>query len=113
MFPSIRPRRLRSVPALRELIRETQLTTQDLIYPLFIHHDPHANHPIPSMPGQAQLGIEQLAPIIETIVSLGIPGVILFGIPAHKDATGSSALSADGVIQQAIKKLNHSRLTYW
>lgn len=100
-----RPRRLRRNEALRSLIRETQLNTQDLIYPLFIKHNLTEKTPIPSMPGQFQLGLKHLKSEIEEIVSLGISAIILFGIPEYKDETGSAALKENGIIQLAIAEI--------
>lgn len=101
-FPIIRMRRLRMHPKIREMVRQTQLSIQDLILPLFIHHNQGLKKPIASMPGHFQLGIDHLKSEISEVVKLGIPGVILFGIPEIKDAQGSDSYNANGVIQQAI-----------
>ncbi|SFJ64746.1 porphobilinogen synthase [Planctomicrobium piriforme] len=105
MFPTTRLRRLRQHPQLRELVRETTLSPRDLILPLFVRHGQNQKIPIGSMPGHAQLSVDNLAAEIREIVSLGIPGVILFGIPAHKDADGSDARSESGIVQQAIQEI--------
>lgn len=112
-FPSLRLRRLRAKPAIRDLIRETQLSVHDLVHPLFIRHGSGVNQPIASMPGVSQLSVDTLDQEISEITDLGLGAVLLFGIPEHKDATGSSACADDGVIQQAIariKRLNPSLL---
>lgn len=101
-FPSTRLRRLRALPQLRHLIRETELSMNDVVLPLFIRHGKRIRNPISTMPGHYQISIDNLPNEIEEIQNLGIPGVILFGIPAHKDEIGSSSYDDDGVIQQAI-----------
>jgi len=105
MFPSVRLRRLRRHPQLRELIRETQLSPKDLILPLFVRHGQDKKIPIPSMPGQFQLSIDHLVREVREIDALGIPGIILFGIPEKKDALGSDACSDSGIVQQAIRAI--------
>lgn len=102
-FPIYRPRRLRSNATLRAMVRETSLSTDDLILPLFISHGKGVERPIKSMPGHFQLSVDRLKKEIKEIKLLGIPGVILFGIPEHKDETGSMASDAKGPVQQAIK----------
>jgi len=113
MFPAVRPRRLRQHPQLRELVRETCLSPQDLILPLFVRHGHGQKNPIASMPGQYQLSIDRLAEEVREIEQLGLPGIILFGIPEHKDEIGSDACSDAGIVQQAvraIKEINSSLL---
>ncbi|TWT47135.1 Delta-aminolevulinic acid dehydratase [Thalassoglobus neptunius] len=105
MFPNVRPRRLRRHPRLRDLIRETHLTANDFILPLFVRHGENQRIPIASMPGQSQLSVDLLAQEVKEIEELGIPAVILFGIPEHKDATGSDAVSDDGIVQQAVRAI--------
>jgi porphobilinogen synthase len=107
-YPLHRPRRLRGHPGLRALVSETSLTTNDLIYPLFVHHGARLRREIPSMPGQYQLSLDQLPPVIGEVVDRGIPAIILFGIPDHKDDRGSAALRDDGIIQQAIRTIKRS-----
>ncbi|MBB71696.1 MAG: porphobilinogen synthase [Legionellales bacterium] len=104
-FPETRLRRLRQHPKLRDLVRETRVSVNDLILPLFIHHDPDHRQEIASMPGQFQWGLNQLETEISDISKLGIPGVLLFGIPAHKDDLGSDSYSDNGIIQQAIQRI--------
>jgi porphobilinogen synthase len=98
-------RRLRQHPALRELVRETELSARDLILPLFIRYGSNTRQPIGSMPGHDQISVDLLADEVKGIADLGIPGVILFGIPAWKDLVGTAASRDDGVVQQAIRKI--------
>jgi porphobilinogen synthase len=104
-FPAIRPRRLRLSAGLREMVRETTLTPADFIYPLFVRHGRGNKQPISSMPGQYQWTIDALPDEIRRIAGLGIPAVILFGIPAHKDALGSDNYAADGIVPLAIRAI--------
>src|SRR4051794_33469425 len=96
-LPSHRPRRLRSHPKLRDLVREHRLTVDDLIYPLFVYHGTNLRREIVSMPGQHQLSLDRLPEAIDEVVELGIPGVLLFGIPAEKDARGEVACDDAGI----------------
>ncbi len=102
-YPLHRPRRLRGHPRLRDLVRETQLAVDDLIYPLFVYHGRNLRREIPSMPGQYQLSLDRLGETLGLLSDLAIPGIILFGIPEHKDARGSSAARDDGIVQEAIR----------
>src|SRR3954453_3279172 len=102
-FPIRRPRRLRSHPRLRDLVREQRLTVDDLIYPLFVYHGRDLRREIASMPGQYQLSIDRLGELVGEVVDLKIPGVLLFGIPEHKDATGSGASDDAGIVQEAVR----------
>jgi porphobilinogen synthase len=104
-FPFLRLRRLRQNPALRALIRETELNVKDLIFPLFIKGHEGEKQPIETMPGQYQIPLNLLQKEIEEILNLGIISVILFGIPAYKDPHGSESYSEEGIIQQAIRKI--------
>jgi porphobilinogen synthase len=104
-FPTSRPRRLRATPALRRLARETSLAVDDLIAPLFVKEGISEPHPIASMPGQFQHTLESLRKEVAEIASLGIPAVVLFGVPAEKDATGTQADRADGIAQRALREL--------
>ncbi len=101
--PLIRPRRLRLTPAMRSMVRETQLQPGDFIYPLFIRHGRGVRAPIASLPGQFQLSIDEAVKELKRAQSLHVPAVILFGIPAQKDATGSESYDPEGVIQRAIR----------
>lgn len=100
-----RPRRLRVSPGVRAMVRETTLAPDDLIYPLFVTHGHHVRRPIHSMPGICQLSVDQLAHEVEEVAELGVPAVILFGLPAQKDAVGRENFAADGVVQQAVKAI--------
>lgn len=104
-YPLIRPRRLRQNSQLRALIRETQLHVNDFILPLFIREGEDIRNPISSMPGHSQISVDQLDQEIREILSLGIPGVMLFGIPLHKDGLGSASYHDNGIIQQAIRAI--------
>ena len=103
MFPTSRPRRLRHHPVLRGLVRETELTPQDLILPLFVRPGKNVKNEIGSMPGNYQLSVDRLVDEVGKQIDLGLKAFILFGIPTHKDATGSSASSDDGIVQQALR----------
>ena len=105
MFPTHRPRRLRQHPVLRELVRETTLSVRDLILPLFVRPGRGVKKEIASMPGNHQLSVDRLVEEVGAARDLGIRAFILFGIPASKDATGSSALRDDGIVQQALRAL--------
>ena len=97
-----RLRRLRRHETLRTMVQETHLRVENLVCPLFIKHGLTEKNPIASMPGQYQLGLSHLKEEIQEIVSLGIPAVLLFGIPEYKDEQGSAALHDHGIVQQAI-----------
>ncbi|MHB1559633.1 MAG: porphobilinogen synthase [Isosphaeraceae bacterium] len=101
-YPLHRPRRLRGQPALRGMVAETRLAVDDLIYPLFVYHGKDLRREIPSMPGQYQLSLDRLGDEVAAAAELGIPAILLFGIPDHKDSRGSAALREDGIVQQAI-----------
>lgn len=104
-FPTHRPRRLRRNENLRRLVRETHLSVNDFIMPLFIVPGSGVTNPISSMPGIAQLSVDRAVEECKEIRDLGIPGVILFGIPDHKDPVGSDAYADDGIIQRALAAL--------
>ncbi len=99
-----RPRRLRRSEALRSMVRETELNARDFIYPLFVRHG-QGRTPIASMPGVAQLSVEEAVREAEAAAGLGIPAVILFGIPAEKDPVGLENFAEDGIVQQAIRAI--------
>ena len=101
-FPEQRLRRLRQNENIRRLVRETRLSTDDLIMPLFVRPGKGIKQPIPSMPGNFQMSVDKLVEEVKALEGLGIPGVILFGIPEKKDEMGSDAYSDQGIIQQAI-----------
>lgn len=98
----IRPRRLRRTPTIRRMVRETYIRADDLIYPLFVKHGKGKREPIPSMVGQYRLSVDELVKETVEVLSLGIPGVILFGLPKKKDELGSEAYARDGIVQQAV-----------
>jgi porphobilinogen synthase len=98
-----RLRRLRQHPRLRDLVRENRLHIDDLIYPLFVYHGKNLRHEIPSMPGQFQLSLDRLGEAAAEVAELGIPAVLLFGIPAHKDPRGESACDDAGIVQEAVR----------
>lgn len=103
--PMLRPRRLRTSATLRSLVRETILTPADFIAPLFVRHGSGIRQPIKSMPGQFQLSIDQAVIEAGELAARGVPAVILFGIPDHKDACGSENYSPDGIIPCAIRAI--------
>lgn len=104
-MPLQRPRRLRRTPALRRMTRETTLAADDLIAPLFIAEGTGIVRPISSMPGHAQRSVDRIAAEIDELMELHIPSVLLFGIPAHKDAVGSGGWDAAGPVPQAIRAI--------
>ncbi|MDQ2682599.1 MAG: porphobilinogen synthase [Chloroflexota bacterium] len=104
-FPSVRPRRLRRTPALRRMVRETNVTAADVIYPMFVRPGTDLSIPIGSMPGQAQWSIDRLVREVYAIGESGIPAVMLFGIPEHKDAHGSDNWDPKGIIPRAIRAI--------
>ncbi|MEN9934278.1 MAG: hypothetical protein RLZZ387_857 [Chloroflexota bacterium] len=105
MALTIRPRRLRRTAALRRMVRETTLSADDLIAPLFIAEGQGVVRPIGSMPGQAQRSVDQIDAEIDELMELRVPAVLLFGIPAHKDATGSSGWDPQGPVPRAIRAI--------
>jgi porphobilinogen synthase len=107
-FPRHRPRRLRQHESLRRLVRETAVSVSDLIYPMFVTTGRDKREEIGSMPGQYRWSVDLLIKEAAEVASLGIPGVILFGIPDRKDERGTAAYDPDGIVQQAIRALkNH------
>lgn len=104
-FPQHRLRRLRMHPTLRRVVRQTRLAVDQLIYPLFVRPGAGVRQPINSMPGQYQLSVDTLTAECNEITGLGIPAVLLFGIPQHKDAVGSEAYRDDGIIQRAVRAI--------
>ena len=107
-FPQLRLRRLRQTEALRTLVRENRVETGDLIYPIFVEEGNDIRQEIASMPGVFRLSVDQLPQEVEEVAKLGIPAVLLFGIPQHKDEVGSAAYHPKGVIQQAIRTIKKS-----
>ena len=105
LFPDYRPRRLRQNENLRRMVRETVLRVDDLIMPFFVVEGKDVRNPITTMPGQFQLSIDYLVKSAAEARDLGIPAVILFGIPSHKDALGTQAYAKKGIVQQAVKAI--------
>ena len=103
-----RPRRLRHTPALRAMVRETTLAAEDFIYPLFVAHGSDVRRPISSMPGVAQLSVDQAVIEAARCAELGIKSVLLFGIPAHKDPVGLENFADDGIVQQATRAIKEA-----
>lgn len=108
LFPDYRPRRLRQSSAFRRMIRETRLSVDDLILPIFAVGGKNVKNPIPSMPGQFQLSIDNVVKLAKTTHDLGIPGIILFGLPDKKDPLGTGAYAKQGIVQQAVKAVKDS-----
>lgn len=104
-FPTTRPRRLRSTPALRALVRETELSAKDFILPLFVRPGKGEKRPISSMPGHFQYSVDTAVKAAGEAVRLGVPGLILFGIPDKKDAKASGAYASNGVVQKAARAI--------
>jgi porphobilinogen synthase len=99
-----RPRRLRKNPAIRSLVRETSISPSDFIYPVFVDETITEAVPVKSMPGVSRIPLGDVGKVARESAALGIPGIILFGIPAEKDATGSGGWDADGIVQRAIRE---------
>ena len=104
-FPVTRGRRLRRTENIRRMVRETKLSPDDLIYPLFVTHGLDVKMEIPSMPGVYHFSVDALCREAEEVASLGIPAVLLFGLPAQKDELGSEAYAPDGIVQRAVRAL--------
>jgi porphobilinogen synthase len=104
-FPDYRPRRMRRNENLRRMVRETFLSVDDLVYPLFVVPGSSVREEISSMPGQYRFSVDRLAQEARIIKELGIPAVLLFGVPQHKDPLGSEAYAADGIVQRAVREI--------
>ncbi len=107
-FPGLRLRRLRRTESLRALVRETRVDVQDLVYPLFVVEGSGIRQEIAAMPGIFRFSVDRLSAEVEAVAKLGIPAVLLFGIPEHKDEVGSGAYHPEGVIQQAVRVIKKS-----
>ncbi len=105
MFPDYRPRRFRRTENLRRMIRETTLTVDRLVYPLFVSAGEGLRNPVASMPGVFQLSVDELLKEVDSAAALGIPAVLLFGLPETKDETGSEASAAQGPVQTAARRI--------
>ena len=101
----IRPRRLRRTPEIRNMVRETEVTTKDLVYPLFVKNGKGIKDPIPSMPGQYHFSVDTLVKETEELRDLGVKSIILFGLPENKDAIGSSAFDENEAVQRSIRAI--------
>ena len=106
-FPDYRPRRLRKNENFRRMIRETTLSVDNLIYPLFVVPGTKVKKPITSMPGNFQMSVDHIVREVARMKTLGIPAVLLFGIPEKKDEVASGALAKDGVVQRAIREIKN------
>ena len=107
-FPVRRMRRLRRTPALRRLVQETHLVPSQLVWPLFVTHGDRVRQPVAAMPGVDQVSVDELVKDAERAARLGLGGIVLFGIPAAKDATGSEAHDEQGIVQQAIRAVKRA-----
>src|SRR4029450_11085338 len=107
-FPAYRPRRLRRTETLRRMVRETRLSVDSLIYPLFVVPGGDVQEEIPSMPGVFHLSVDRATEEVRAVADLGIPAVLLFGLPRVKDAEGSEAWAPDGIIQQALRSMRRA-----
>jgi len=107
-FPIHRPRRLRRTEALRRMVRETELHPSDFIYPLFVVEGRGVRKPVPSMPGIDNLSVDLAVEEAKRARAVGVPSVILFGIPGHKDPRGTGAWAEDGIVQKALRALKDS-----
>ena len=106
--PMFRPRRLREKSLLRKMVRETALAVDDFVYPLFVQHGRGLREPIASMPGQSRLSVDELVKECKDAAGMGIPAVLLFGLPADKDPQGSEAYAEDGIVQQAVRAVKET-----
>jgi len=104
-FPAYRPRRLRKNESFRRMIRETKLSVDNFVYPLFVTFGKDVKKPISSMPGNFQMSVDHLVKEVQKAKELGIPAVLLFGIPEKKDEVASGAFMKDGVVQQAVRRI--------
>jgi porphobilinogen synthase len=104
-FPAVRMRRLRRSETLRSMVRETALSPRDFIYPYFVTHGRGVRDEVGSMPGVHQFSVDELARDVRSLAPLGVPAVLLFGLPAEKDPRGSEAYAPDGIVQQAVRTI--------
>ena len=107
-FPEYRPRRLRKNESFRKLIRETALSVNDFIYPLFVVPGKDVKNPVASMPGVFQQSADLLVKEVRRLESLGIPAILLFGIPEKKDETASGAFAKDGIVQRTVRRIRRN-----
>ena len=111
-FPIVRSRRLRSSETIRKMVRETRLSPDEFIYPLFAVEGSGVKNEISSMPGVYQMSVDNIVKECCEVEKLGIPSVILFGIPAHKDGEGSGAYASDGIVQKAVRAIKENTGLY-
>ena len=104
-FPFLRPRRLRRNENIRRLVRENRITQDDLIYPIFVRYGENVVEEVPSMPGVFRYSVDRVADAVKEVRDLGIPAVIIFGIPEHKDEVGSDTWSDEGIVQKTLRVL--------
>jgi len=104
-FPATRLRRLRISEEMRRLVRETELSVGDLIYPVFVTEGERVTLPVAAMPGVSRFSVDMLLRELETVTAAGVPGIIVFGIPAAKDKAGSGAWAEDGIVQRAVRAI--------
>src|ERR1700682_3326149 len=107
-FPHARPRRLRRTPTLRRMVRETRLSVDGLIYPVFVVPGADVKEEISSMPGVYHQSVDRLVEDAREVAQLGIPAMLLFGLPRTKDWTGSEAWADDGIVQQALRAIRRA-----
>lgn len=107
-FPEYRPRRMRATPTIRRMVRENRLSVDMLIYPMFVKFGSGVKEEISSMPGNYRISVDRIAAEAKDVESLGIPAIILFGIPETKDEAGSEAYNPDGIVQRAIKEIKNA-----
>lgn len=101
-------RRLRGSEAMRRLVRETRISAEEMIYPIFVIEGENIKNPIPSMPGVFQYSVDRMDEMLAEVAASGISGVLIFGIPKEKDAVGSQAYAPDGITQRAIRHIKRS-----
>ena len=107
-YPIYRPRRLRENETIRRMVRETRLSVDGFVMPFFVTHGRGVRREIGSMPGNFQLSVDELVREVKETAALGVPAVLLFGLPASKDAVGSEAYARDGIVQQAVRAIKDS-----
>lgn len=107
-FPAMRLRRLRQSPVLRSMVCETEVNVKDFIYPLFVTYGQGIKQEIRAMPGHYRWSVDLLPAEAQEIARLGIPAVLLFGIPEHKDETGNEAWAEHGVVQEAVRAIKRA-----
>ena len=107
-FPDMRLRRLRGQPSIRNMARETRLSPAEFVYPMFVTHGDGVRNPIEPMPGCFHLSVDQLTEEVGEIADLGVPAVLLFGLPAAKDPLGTEGYDPEGIVQEAIRAIKKS-----